>query len=397
MPIQTLSKLEQAISKYGGSDEAYKNKLKIGIRDSLGYSNYISRAGKQAAGPADIGDVKGLSPQGIMSRINSRFGMQKENIGTSLDIAGAMDTAAGGLAAEQVAREKAAASARKNAMGLDNKVLFETKDQLDEQILNYMQNPKNADGTIKTKDQFAQELNAYYSNPTYMQSSEKYVDEQGKPIPYQVHTAEEISKRLESRLPKDFSGNEDKYHLMAKGYSEKQATEYAGALRYSEMSTPEKLAWATEHPEMAKSMEEQEQNAEIIKQITATRKLESGNEVPVYSVSEIVENNPGIPEATIKKIALPIYRKSAIESLDQVMNSKSLNDEERDNIVVLKDYYIEGFGKKDEKIKGISGVIKSPEYAEIKNLLKLSSGDILTDADIDNIIIGYVTKIASNK
>jgi len=148
-----LSLLEQAISKYSDGDSAYANKLKQHIRDGMGYSNYMSKLGKETAAPASIGDIKGLSPQGIRERMSSRFGMQNQNVNTLTNIAGAFDTAAGQIATDQISKARAAASARQNAMGFENGVLFQPKDQLDTDLLKTLQNPYNTDGSVKSLQQ----------------------------------------------------------------------------------------------------------------------------------------------------------------------------------------------------------------------------------------------------
>jgi hypothetical protein len=367
-----MGKLDDAISKYGGSDEKYKNLLKQHIRDGMGYSNYMSRIGAEASGPASIGDVKGLSPAGIKSRIASRFGDQDQNINSLRGMAGAIDTAAGGIAANQIAEGKAAAAAKKNAMGLENNVAFEPKSQLDQQILSYMQNPKNADGSVKSLQQFESELNDYYSDPKYMQSGPK------SDQPYQVHSAEEIKKTIQERLPQDFIGNEDKYHFMAQGYSQKQAEELQGGLRYDTMSEPEKLIYQVQNPQMAKMLDEGGVNKELLSDIGTTTNPDTGETIPKYTFDELKEKYPNVEVTTLKEMVKPVEKKSIQKNIDEFYLDN------RDAMEELKK-------EKVEKGGGISGIMKSDTYKEFKTQMEMQYGSVFTSSEIDQMIYNTIS------
>lgn len=201
MPIKTPSLIDAAISKYGGSDEAYKLKLKTGIRDALGYSNYMSRLGQETANPADIGDIKGLSPQGIQTRIASRFGQQDTRVNALSQMARGIDTAAGSIADSLAAKSRA--SMRNQ---YDTSFVFHPTNPVEDELLRNVQNPYNEDGSIKSLQQIEAELN------------DKFGQTEG-------YSPEDIKKMIVDKLPPDYIGKERFYQYRFHGMSEEQATD----------------------------------------------------------------------------------------------------------------------------------------------------------------------------
>lgn len=371
MPIQTPSLIDAAISKYGGSDEAYKLKLKTGIRDALGYSNYMSRLGQETATPADIGDVKGLSPQGIQARIASRFGQQDTRINALTQMASGIDTAAGSIAASQISAGKKGDT----AMGFENGVAFSPKTQIEQEILKYMQNPKNPDGSVKSLQQFEAEMNQKFQDTPGMNFP--YELSGGKVAARDVLNAEQIKLAIEQRIPKDFIGNEDKYFLMAQGYSAKQAKENAGALKRGQMTPEEQLTWDTAHPAMAKIMSASGNDPSVITDIGVVPD-ENGNLIPKYSFQELTAKHPGVDPEVLANLAKPVYA-SSVEA-DVFSNLQGAGD--------LKLLFDSGKMTPTD----YANFISSEEYKNFKTALIPMYGGLYTDKEIDQIIFNTLIK-----
>jgi hypothetical protein len=285
--------IEDAVNKYSGGDAAYALKLKSGIRDSMGYSNYMSKLGQATSAVAPIGDVSGLSPAGINSRISSRFGAQNANISTLSNVTSAIDSAAGSLASAQAAREKAGAAANQR-YGINNGVMYNPQGQLDTQINDYMKNPYNQDGSTKSLQQFESEMNRYYSDPANQQTSAKNVDAQGNLIPTNVHDAAGIKTAIDARVPKDFIGNETLYSAMAQGYSRKQASDpsTAGAVRDA-MQTK---SVTTTDPATGQSVNET---------------------LPKFTTTEIQNKYPDLTDVEVKGIMKPVEQKAMVDDIQK--------------------------------------------------------------------------------
>lgn len=210
-----MGTLDDAIAKYGGADEAYKLKLKKGIRDTLGYQNYMSRLGDATANPAAIGDIKGLSPAGINARISSRFNNQNADINALQSNAGAVDAAAESIASKLASKNKEADKYR-----YDSSFVFEPKDELDQKILDYSRNPRNEDGSIKSLQQFESELNSEYGQGMF--SADGTTATPGATPKYNI---QDVKDRIVERLPNDYIGKESAYAYRFNGMNEKQAAE----------------------------------------------------------------------------------------------------------------------------------------------------------------------------
>lgn len=212
--------LDEAIAKYGGADEAYKLKLKQGIRDTLGYQNYMSRLGDATAKPASIGDIKGLSPAGINARISSRFNTQNADINALEKNAGAVDAAAESISSKLASKNKEADKYR-----YDSSFIFEPQDELDRKILDYARNPRNEDGTVKTVEQFEKEVNAEFGQGALggdINPNRGFMDVNA---PKPAYSLDDVRNRIVERLPADFSGKESAYSYRFNGMTEEQAAE----------------------------------------------------------------------------------------------------------------------------------------------------------------------------
>jgi hypothetical protein len=378
MAIQSPSVVDQAIAKYSGGDDAYANKLKLHMRDAMGYSNYITRLGQETAAPASIGDIKGLSPAGIKERISSRFGQQDERVNALGQMAGGIDSVAGNLANAQVSRERSGSGSSSTADGFDNGITFTPKNLLEQKILSYMQNPKNPDGSIKSLQQFEAELNTPYTTIDGVGT----FDANGDPI-----SADEIKKAIDSRVPKDFIGNEDKYHWMAQGYSSKQADALKGGLVYDTMSAPEKVIFQTKNPVMAKALDSGEVNAGLIEDLGTVVDQKTGETVPKLTFDQLKEKYPDTPAATLKSFADPVMRKSL---QDDAMQFYKENEGDIYGIINTKPTEIFKTSSGVEADGGYSGFMASKTYKEFKNKLSMVYTNF-SDQEIDQIIYNTIT------
>jgi hypothetical protein len=378
MAIQTPSVVDQAIAKYSGGDDAYANKLKAHMRDAMGYSNYINRMNQETSAPASLGDIKGLSPAGINARISSRFGQQNNTVNTLGQIAGGIDTAAGSLASAQVAREHSGSTAAGNAEGFTNGVAFSPKNSLEEKILSYMQNPKNPDGSVKSLQQFEAELNTPYSKIDGVGS----FDANGDPI-----SADVIKKAIDSRVPKDFIGNEDKYHWMAQGYSTKQADALQGGLKYDTMSAPEKLIFQVKNPVMAKALDEGTVDKGLINDLGTTTDPKTGETIPKFTFDQLKEKYPNTPDTTLKSFADPVMKKSLQDDAQ-----KFYKENEGDIYGIIHTNPSDKFKTSSggEADGGYSGLMASKTYKEFKNKLSMIYTNF-SSQEIDQIIYNTIT------
>lgn len=195
-----MSIIDDAISKYAGADEAYKNKLKEGIRDSLGYSNYMSKLGKETSAPAAAPEMKGnILPSGVLAGQEAGYSMQNQRINTLQGVTGAIDTAADSIASKLAAKNKA-----KDKYRYDTSFVYQPSNPVEQKILEHAQNPYNEDGSLKSLQQLESELNSEFS---------------------QEHSPEDIKNMIVDKLPPDYMGKERLFKYRFQGMSEEQATD----------------------------------------------------------------------------------------------------------------------------------------------------------------------------
>lgn len=376
-----FDKLEQSIAKHGGEDEAYKLKLKTGIRESLGYSNYVNQRKRAAGEPLDLSLLKGnISPSGVKQLVGGAIDTKEEKLGTLDKMIGATDTAADQLARDQISREKEAATAARNKMGIENGVAFSPQNPVESSILDFMQNPKNPDGSIKSLQQLEAELNASYGIQ-------------------EGYSAEDVKKMIEERIPTDYIGNEDKYFMMSKGYSEKQAIANEGALRYDKMNGAEKIIFETQSPGMAKVLAEQKNVQGLVKDATETMTTEIDGQkatTPKYTLEQLKERYPDMTPADVEQFAMAPYRKAVTEDIEAMLGEvvgekkdrwykKAQDETTMDQIREIYEGKIE-----DYEEGGIVSVKKSAPYKELKEQLIGFYAGTFTSAEIDAFLFDNI-------
>ena len=359
--------ISEAISKYGGEDEAYKLKLKTHIRNGMGYSNYMSRIGAETQAPESLGDVKGLSPAGIKARIASRFGDQNRRISSLQGMAGDIDTTAGSLASAQVAREKAAATT--NPFG------FKEGDWLDEQIKQFITDrPKNAQGQPMTAEEFKQQLLGkqamFAENP------------QGEGDMFQPgYTPEMIEQRMEERIPKDYSEKSSYYQALAAGSTKAEAEEVQDLTDYSQgkMSDGRKKIYEILNPSAAARAEEDVKFGQVREEVV--QKDEEGR--PKYKLQDLISRHPELSPEEVKRATYSFYRDEVQGDIETLMSDV------QDKVIVsdnFKNAYINGVEKK----KGLDAVKSMPEFVAMKEYLSTYYGEAIKPEEVERMMSLYI-------
>lgn len=345
-----MSIIDDAIAKYSSGDEAYALKLKKGIRESMGYSNYMSRIGEEASAPAEAPvSMKGknLTPQAIAAGQQAGFNIQNRNINSLERIAGAMDTAAGSLASEQVSREKKAR---------ENPTIFESKDWLDDEMKKFMlDRPKNDDGTEKTVDQFREELLGK-SGDTYGAKWQSPDTDKFKA---------DIDARINQRIPKDIGEKRAYYQALAAGETKAVADDIQDRDDYvnNKMTSGQKVVYELLNPNVKDNL--------VDPNDVATIKDDQGGVSPKLPFEELKKKYPKADEGILKKP----YRDSLVDDANM--------------------WYKENKAGVDELLgepNGFADVMNDDSYKKLKSVLSTQYAGVFTSAEIDKIIFDRLTK-----
>lgn len=340
--------IEDAVNKYSGGDDAYALKLKQGIRDSMGYSNYMARLGKESAVPASAPvSVKGknITPQGIISGQEAGYGIQNRNIASLGRITGAMDTAAGSIASHQIAREKDA----KDKM-------FEPKDWLDKQIRDFQLNrPKKEDGSEMTTAEFSDHLKGMLQGEG---SDKDMLFQQG--ISPQV-----IDNRLRERMPKDFEQKRAYYQALAAGETKAVADDIQDRDDYinNKMSSGRKLVYELLNPNLKDNL--------VDPNDVSTVRDEQGGVSPKMQYTDLKKKYPKADEETLKKP----YKDSLL-----------------DDASIWYEQNKKGVDEKMSEPNGFSDIMDDDSYKKLKNILSVQYNGVFTSGEIDKIIFEKLTK-----
>lgn len=196
-----MSTIQEVINKYGGADEAYKNKLKSTIAGAMGYSNYVNKANAAAGRPLSLNLKGNLTPGGVKSLVGGAINMREQEVGAYDQIANRIESEADSLASKLASKNKAADKYR-----YDTSFVFQPTNPVEQDILNYAQNPTNEDGSIKSLQQLESELN------------EKFGTTEG-------YSPEDIKGMIVDKLPSDYIGKEVNYKYRFNGMGEEQAND----------------------------------------------------------------------------------------------------------------------------------------------------------------------------
>ena len=350
---QGVSSLDQAIAKYGGADEAYKLDLKKTIREAMGYSNYLSKINALRGKDLDIGDVEGMTPEGIKSMVSGAAGMQQQEMGSLERILGGVDTAAGQIAAAKAASDRAAAGRKKDNPFAD----VTPQNWVQSEVLAYAKNPYNQDGTLKTRAQLSEELKG------------QFIGEEGV-NQIQGVTQDTIDATINNLLPQDFEQNASFYKYQAMGYTKAQAEDLKAYDEYSKGQMPEAQMRAFElmNPGWTAKADIFKTNQGLLDDIGMVKDETTGQTVPKYNFEELKNKYPNMPETDLKNLVKPVEKQSAVDDISQWLSTNKKAVETK----IAEDGYVE--------------LAKDPDYVELKTKLNLEYGQVLTMEEIEQLI-----------
>lgn len=353
--IAQPSVIDQAISKYGGSDEAYKQKLKEHIRGAMGYSNEMDRLNQETSAPADIGNIKGLSPAGINARISSRFGQQDQRVAGIQSNANAIDTVAGSLADAQAAREKSASS-KADAAGLS----FQPTNWVQTEAMDYIKNSMpGTDGKYESRDEMIKRL-------------------QGAALGEGNIPSEQVKAIVDNLVPKDFEDKRAYYQARYNGYSKAQAEDLQNFDRYAngQMSPAEKKIYDLTNPTWAAKADDMKASKDLIPDITATIKDEkTGEEIPQFTYPQLVEKYPNLTPAQIAEYTKPVYNKYLQDDIKKQLPVGMVQDAVKNNSFDISTW---------------ADFMNTDEYKNFKKAIIPMYGGLYTDQELDVLIHNQV-------
>ena len=243
------------------------------------------------------------------------------------------------------------------------------------------------------------------------------MDDQGIDAMYN-YSPEEINQRIAEKLPKDFIQNQDKYTMMLRGMSQKQAETYSGFTKLPSLAAddPRKLVYETLHPEMAKFIEDQTNFTGAIRDSVAVdtaKDPETGEVVtkPKYTFSQLQEKYPSISKADLQGMAGSIYKNDMQNMIDEELTAaKGTKTDEilgmswlaKDSEVSMSDMLKSIYNKetpsttlpkeatdaqKSNALRGGYDAIKDTNfYTELKIKAENNYGDIFTPGEIERMI-----------
>lgn len=364
MAYELTNRLEEGLTKYGGEDEAYRQTLKKHLKGVLGFSNYVSRL-NEVSGKAIGPNLKGnITPGGVKALVAGEQQMQADEIGDLKRIAGAVEGQADVMATDQQAREKKAAEAS---------LAFKPNDWVDEEILKFMQNPVNPDGSKKTLQQFKEEIlgkqGAVYGEKWNEESAAQF--------------APQIEARIASRVPKDFEANSDTYRYRAMGYSKSEAEDMAQYSRYADgsMSPAEKAVYEVVNPTSAERAKSIAANKGLLQDIQVKVDPKTGESTPQFTYDELRKKYPNVEESQLKDLVRPVESQSLQSDIDYLLNSKGSG--KKTNLEELQKVLKDPNG-------GYLGVTEQGRYKEMRLKLKNEYGSIFTDQEIDQMLYNKI-------
>lgn len=347
--------LDEAVSRYGGADEAYKNKLKKEVRESLGYSNYVSQRNAASKKPLDLSLMKGnITPGGVKELVRGSMDIKNQEVDAYQTMAEKTNQAAESIAVQKLADSKRAAKEKENLQ-------FKPTNWAEAEIVNYMKNPYNQDGSIKTKDQLKEQL-----------MGQLVGEGTGMGV-----TPQAIEQKINEWIPADFDSNPGEYSYRAMGYTKEQAKDLVNYNRYAngQMGENEKTAYAMANPTWANRADELAANKNLLPDIGTKIDEITGEEVPKYNYEELVRKYPNVDPKFIGELAkpaqTPFLQDDIRKNLLSSNSTKSLATAIENNKLTENDYI---------------QFMDSDDYKNFKRMAILSYGPMYTDQELDFII-----------
>ena len=339
--------LNNAIAKYAGDDQQHADALKKHVSNFIGYTNQMAQMPgidepgikKVMGGGVEQSFLHGnITPGGVRQLVGSGIGLRNQEIGYQ----------------KQLARGAKSKASSASARGEAYKQLagFEATDPLDEAIKDYMNNPRNEDGTFKTLDQLKKEL-------------------EGVPIgegDIAQWKIEDVEARLAQRVPEAMKESFQEDYYKSLGYSNVEAENLVKYDRYAtgQMSESEAELYKMTDPTFAA-------RAEAVKEMPGLQsefdKLQS-NDAEALTYKELEQKYPNItPE-----IAKPAYERAALDDISGITQEKGISPVTTD----------EETG--EQTIQSLESYLESDSVNDIKKNLSIIYQGILTPAEIDYLL-----------
>lgn len=376
MAYESITKVEEAISKYGGGDAVYEQKLKTHFKGLLGYDNYMSRLNKTASAPLKIPIKGNLTPAAIKSLSAGAIGMKQEEMGAIGDMAGRIDQVAGGLASDQAQRERAASRAADNA-GLD----FKPTNWVESEALNYVKNATpGEDGKYESRDEMIKRL------------EKQLIGEGGDVNAAGGVTSENIRAMIDKVVPADIEERRAFYQARYNGATKAQAEDIQDSDDYvkGKMSPGQKTVFEALNPTFAKQAQTLGESADILSKAKETTEGEDGKSKPRYSYGELREQYPGLTDVQFKAAVGDTYTKDIKNSIEE--NLDETNEKGNTLIDVIEQDYTEGIEKGNEVIKGLSAVRESRPFKDMVDQTYIDYEGAMTRTEIEDMILMAVNK-----
>lgn len=300
-------KLDEAIQKYGGEDEKYKNILKKTVRDYLGYSNYVKQMNNIA--PATSPDFLKQMGRGVESKFEGTPGGNAAASTAGMNLRNQEMGYLQKLAKGSNVTGKSSASSQEAAKSqLDNILAsFEGNENYPDALTkNWIQNPRNDDGTFKTPEEFKQTLTQH------LQSGE-----------YGAMTPEEATKLAEETVNKylsaDLQENLQNIYYQSLGFTKSEIDNLLltdrvlkGQISESELELQKQI-----NPTLMARTEELLANKGLQNELI---KIQS-NDSDALPYNELKEKYPNISAETVK----PIYERAAMDDVFTVAEEAGLS------------------------------------------------------------------------
>lgn len=292
---ELTSKVDEAIKKYGGDDENYKQSLKSGIREFLGYSNYLARMNKVGEQDVDLSTLRSnMTPQGVISAVGQSANMQENEMNHLSNLAKGVDTVGDSLATSQASREKKDKA--------DLKWITQPKDWVDSEIADWVRNFDNMKENNESMSQLEERLVQQWIGEDSELSGDL--------------TEAQIRQRIKDRVPTDLDEMENlKYQ--AHGYSDTQARRLVNYDRYAgdRMGDVEKQTFEQMNPSFAENAKYIKQFPSLLKEEIVS-KDEDGNVLVSQSYADLANKYPNVPESLLKEIVNPGYHAALVDDLE---------------------------------------------------------------------------------
>jgi hypothetical protein len=316
----------------------------------LGYSNYVSQRNATQKKPIDLSLLKGnITPGGVKQLVGGAMDVKNQEVETYQTMADKTDAAAAGIAADKLAEMKVArAKADIEAKLLKENLQYKPTNWAESEIVNYMKNPYNQDGTLKTRDQLKEQLLGQ------MAGEGSDVNTAGGVTP------QLIEQRINEWLPKDFEANAKYYQYVSMGYTKAQAKDLQDFDRYSkgQMPAAEKAVYDIANPTWAAKADEIKMSQGLMEDIGMKKDEQTGETVPKYGTfEELRQKYPNVQEATLKEMVKPVEQQSLTDDVRQWYDPRM-----QSGVKELLETPVEKGG-------GYNGVTGSNNYKELKTKL----------------------------